>query len=398
MSLLGYEGPVIGILLIFYLIFPNKIHTLCVISYIGFIGYMMTFLKLIYHDPRPYWSYDTINGYGCDGGFGKPSGHAFTSVVIFYFLIDGILKKQFQKTYSSSELIDFIQNKNENNEQLPFTQNINEFNTQLQGLSQFSWPFYVYLLLIILIGFSRIYLGVHSYNQVILGWLYGVFFVCLYFELAQKRYEKIMAKYIYKCFKSTQDYVKHLSIVTGIYVFIIFVTVIAFYRVDNSISEEQMVIWLEKIATCKDNMDLSITKIAQNKIFLDSGSISISYSLLITTMLTMGEYTPEDFQNNWSSLRISKKLLRFLIIVLVVGVPFLVMHYVYLTVTNIYFLYALKSIFTFNLVMFCFIKVVPYALAKLNLDIKGDLFRFLPEQSFFNCRLKYQDFLSNDYL
>lgn len=42
------------------------------------------------------------------------------------------------------------------------------------------------LLFLGLIGFSRIYLGVHSLNQVLLGWVYAIMVLILYIGLAKK--------------------------------------------------------------------------------------------------------------------------------------------------------------------------------------------------------------------
>lgn len=84
-----------GLLVIFYIMFPNKIAVINSIVYILISAFILSILKLLYHDPRPYFIFDDISGYGCDPGFGKPSGHSFMSINVYFVLIDGYLRKKF---------------------------------------------------------------------------------------------------------------------------------------------------------------------------------------------------------------------------------------------------------------------------------------------------------------
>ena len=46
--------------------------------------FIMTSLKLLYADPRPYMTYEDILALDCDIEYGNPSGHSFVNC--FYFL------------------------------------------------------------------------------------------------------------------------------------------------------------------------------------------------------------------------------------------------------------------------------------------------------------------------
>jgi len=91
-------------------------------------------LKLAFHGPRPYW-YDTnVIGYASETSFGVPSGHAQIAVGVW-----GMLAASFRKW----------------------------------------WGWLIAILVILLIGISRLYLGVHFPHDVILGWLIGALLLWL---------------------------------------------------------------------------------------------------------------------------------------------------------------------------------------------------------------------------
>jgi membrane-associated phospholipid phosphatase len=84
--------------------------------------------KMVFHGPRPYWySKDVIN-YATETSFGVPSGHAQIAVGVW-----GMLAVRFRKW----------------------------------------WGWLIAILIILLIGISRLYLGIHFPQDVILGWLIG---------------------------------------------------------------------------------------------------------------------------------------------------------------------------------------------------------------------------------
>lgn len=87
-----------------------------------------TFFKFLFHNPRPYWISEKVQAYSHETSFGLPSGHAQISASVWGWLAVEIKKR---------------------------------------------WFSVVALVLIFLIGVSRIYLGVHFLSDVLLGWLLG---------------------------------------------------------------------------------------------------------------------------------------------------------------------------------------------------------------------------------
>ena len=91
-------------------------------------------LKMAFHGPRPYWYSTDVIGYASETSFGVPSGHAQIAVGVWGMLATSIRKWR-------------------------------------------GWL--IAILIIVLIGISRLYLGVHFPHDVILGWLIGAILLWL---------------------------------------------------------------------------------------------------------------------------------------------------------------------------------------------------------------------------
>jgi membrane-associated phospholipid phosphatase len=84
--------------------------------------------KLLFADPRPYWISAQVKAFAAESTFGIPSGHAQSAIALWGIIASSIRKR---------------------------------------------WAWYVALALAFLIGFSRLYLGVHFVQDVLAGWLIG---------------------------------------------------------------------------------------------------------------------------------------------------------------------------------------------------------------------------------
>jgi membrane-associated phospholipid phosphatase len=91
-------------------------------------------LKLAFHGPRPYWFSTDVIRYASETSFGAPSGHAQIAIGVW-----GMLAASLRKW----------------------------------------WGWLIAILIILLIGISRLYLGVHFPHDVILGWLIGAILLWL---------------------------------------------------------------------------------------------------------------------------------------------------------------------------------------------------------------------------
>jgi membrane-associated phospholipid phosphatase len=90
--------------------------------------------KMAFHGTRPYWYSPSVRGMAVETSFGVPSNHAQSAMAIW-----GIMAAYLRKW----------------------------------------WGWLVAVLLILLIGLSRLYLGVHFPHDVVLGWLIGALILWL---------------------------------------------------------------------------------------------------------------------------------------------------------------------------------------------------------------------------
>jgi membrane-associated phospholipid phosphatase len=99
---------------------------------VGFILLLSTSVndafKLALHGPRPYWYSSDVIGYAQETSFGVPSGHSQNSAAIWGMLAASIRKW---------------------------------------------WAWLIAVLVVVIVGISRMYLGVHFPHDVLLGWLLG---------------------------------------------------------------------------------------------------------------------------------------------------------------------------------------------------------------------------------
>jgi membrane-associated phospholipid phosphatase len=91
-------------------------------------------LKLTMHGPRPYWYSAEVIRYASETSFGVPSGHSQIAIGVW-----GMLAASLRK----------------------------------------GWGWLIAILIIVLIGISRMYLGVHFPHDVFLGWLIGALLLWL---------------------------------------------------------------------------------------------------------------------------------------------------------------------------------------------------------------------------
>ena len=105
--------------------------------------YIVWFIKNLVQRPRPPQALIT------ESGFSFPSGHAFVAIVFYGFLLYLI--------------INFFENKT------------------IRKLAIFFIP-----LIILAIGYSRIYLGVHWYSDVLAGYFFGVIWLLIVIFILEK--------------------------------------------------------------------------------------------------------------------------------------------------------------------------------------------------------------------
>ena len=120
---------------VFLLSAKNKEKVIALLIYLLVNTYLCTLLKSLFQEHRPYWDVEAIDskGWYCPVDWGHPSGHSWYAVIFYEPLI------------------------------------IEYFGIGFKG-SFLALP----LLTILVVPFSRLYLGAHNVNQVVLGLLLGL--------------------------------------------------------------------------------------------------------------------------------------------------------------------------------------------------------------------------------
>jgi membrane-associated phospholipid phosphatase len=134
---LGYEEFFILLLPTLYWCFDQLVGLR--VGIVLLLGNMFnTFFKFLFHNARPYWFSETVKAHSIEESFGIPSGHAQIAASVWGWLAVEVKKRWFTITA---------------------------------------------IVLIFLIGFSRLYLGVHFLSDVLLGWLLGGLLVWAFWAL-----------------------------------------------------------------------------------------------------------------------------------------------------------------------------------------------------------------------
>jgi membrane-associated phospholipid phosphatase len=149
MSELGTGPILIPMLGITFLFFPiNKAYSYLTIMIYGY--FLDNILKVWYGNPRPFWLKSDLF-LACNGGFGNPSGHSFSSVSSYLAFWHIITDFEF-------------------------------FKKQIIGIILRILLLIFFLIIVILILLSRLFLGAHSTNQILYGGLWGLaLYFCVFF-------------------------------------------------------------------------------------------------------------------------------------------------------------------------------------------------------------------------
>lgn len=134
----------IGIAIILFIVIKNKKIGIAIISNLGIVTILNQLLKRILQRPRPE-EFRIIN----ESGYSFPSGHSMISMAFYGFLIY-LIYKNVKNKYLKWSLIAIL------------------------GI------------LIISIGISRIYLGVHYTSDVVAGFLIAISYLIIYISIINK--------------------------------------------------------------------------------------------------------------------------------------------------------------------------------------------------------------------
>lgn len=193
---LGGEYCLIIYLIVIYFFFPLT-KSFCFILGVITCNYIDNIMKLWFHDPRPFWKNTDLFNNKCDGGFGNPSGHAFTSTFTYLGVFKLLSQTQIVTKHIWLQMLLFV----------------------------------FCILMIIGIALSRVILGMHSLNQVFYGASLGLAVYFLQFHILYMQNMKIES--YTKLFTS----MKNLFINSIVFIIAFIVLLLSYLLIDYSSAE-----------------------------------------------------------------------------------------------------------------------------------------------------------------
>ena len=171
LSKFGTQNALIPLLIIILILFPLNIsYTFC--SIIILSSYYDNILKILYGSPRPFWIYPSIKK-TCDGGYGNPSGHSFSSFSVYLSLWNIITDLSYFNMRSYLKI----------------------------------FLLFVFILFSFLICLSRIFLSIHSFNQILFGIILGIGIYFYYFHIFELH--KFSGKEFFQYINGTYENIIH---------------------------------------------------------------------------------------------------------------------------------------------------------------------------------------------
>ena len=331
-SLFGMEKGIFLILIISYnisnILIPLILLSISLISiYIGGI------LKIIYQNERPFFINSEIKVLNCEGGFGNPSNHSLLST--FFYL----------------SLYEIYVNKNEK---------INE--------KQKNLIYFLTIIFIFSIVFSRMFLGVHTLNQILFGSLIGFF---LYFFMFK----------IYKFNQNVLFIIYNFKQIVFVIIFLIifgFFNYYFFFNFDNKILYEKYNFMIEK--NCPN---FPIIKRLENESFycifvlsvLIFAVFGIYYEYYYIFSANVSKFIKYNFNNEneneinllnnnvnnrWNKTNFNVSIKRFFVILIVCGI--LLIPYFFISYDNNFFVVlvfkTLIPLYVIVFVLFSYMKKI----------------------------------------
>lgn len=217
---------------------------------------LMSVLKLLYNDPRPYMVYPIVQAKECAAEYGNPSGHAMLN--------------SFAGIYGMSVL---------GGSHLP-TYNPRKFTVACV----------IYGIFLLWVGFSRVHLGVHGLNQVVLGWVYSLAFFALFRVLLFTSVNKRIREFALLRSKTNSKQYARLAVSVAILYFVVLFSIMGIFMGVKGTYEESNNGWNAKIESACSVIGINSisNKYLYNKCFIDSGVMGFPFGLLITIILVEG--------------------------------------------------------------------------------------------------------------
>ncbi|CAD8117495.1 unnamed protein product [Paramecium sonneborni] len=370
----------------------NKLNSLLYLSVVVISVTMNEILKNIYHQARPYMIEPDIKSLRCNSDFGKPSGHAQNSLVMLILMPVLLFPsiKQLRRHRVQDEYQKKIEKKENhtgytisNLDKLDLENSSLQDDTIIQSKSKIAIKILLIafiLLSIIMTGISRIFLGVHSIGQVVLGWVWGLYITLMYIFVIHSSLKEQIQKLLspQKNRFAEMNYLIPLAllillIIIGLSIGLLILNDKVFYE------DLEMDKWITRINECtSQNYTRTSPQILFNSCFQFTLIGAIITGLIVGAVLAQGVYD-EGIFNKWRNnipWQYHMKRLLLLLFPFLILIPFL-----FIRSDNVIVESSCKTFPMSFGAGFIITGVYPYLLRRFNLQIPGDfLFLHLRKQ------------------
>ena len=322
LSKFGTQNALIPLLIIILILFPLNIsYTFC--SIIILSSYYDNILKILYGSPRPFWIYPSIKK-TCDGGYGNPSGHSFSSFSVYLSLWNIITDLSYFNMRSYLKI----------------------------------FLLFVFILFSFLICLSRIFLSIHSFNQILFGIILGIGVYFYYFHIFELH--KFSGKEFFQYINGTYENIIHTL------KFIIYFIILLFLYLfkENNWKEYYNIINKE----CSHLYEYR--KFNNDGFFIGSVLfllIGAHYGLyFLFTKSQIQRPFKEEQINKWSQYQNKKNLILKILLFFPHSIPMII----YLLIPNnapLYIIFPIKVIIPYIITGFCFFGIYINNCIKLKL-------------------------------
>lgn len=280
-SFFGTETALALLLILVYITAPRRLFLkLTMVYYVN--QCMNAFSKLFYHDPRPYFSSDSVRAINCTRGYGNPSGHAIAAVSV----------------YGSLWIMTYLE--------------------EWKGFSGFHSPrvragvkWVSLSAVVVVMGltfFARMFLGVHSANHVLFGACIGAWIVFAFAVALQQYVDAHLGS-------STRDHNQFLISLGGSVVLLAFLLVqIANFAAYFWLRNEPNLLEPEWVARINAKCPGSLTNWDPVSDVFRMILHTTLYPLIYLSQLLSSRWFPRAFEDWTARIGAAKMALRFLVV------------------------------------------------------------------------------------
>jgi hypothetical protein len=222
------------------------------------------------------------------------------------------------------------------------------------------------------ISIGRSYLGMHTFDQVLLGIIYGSYFCYLLINFIDPKLDLFLQKVLTRNLENKNMFLWAFLMT---YIILSLIPVILFISLDINNPINQSDLWTDYWLVVKNKLGVSPMDFAYNKCFLDCSMLGAMFGAIVGITITEGEFLNKDIP----VLSLSKTTIVFRVVL--ASLLFIcsagIMYFIPAAIPNYILMYFLNNNIALFLGTLVLVRYTPTIYSLLKLDVEGDLLRKL---------------------